>query len=303
MVADRPRLSITAFGCAPTASSSEKFCMLRAPDLQHVGVARDQLDVARVHHLGDDGQPGLGARVGEDLEPVLLHPLERVGRRARLERAAAQEVRARRLDRGRGLVDLLAALDRARAGDDAEAAAADARAADVDEACRRASPRATRASTASTPPPRRRRRGITVNMPGIERPLVARDADGQPRGARDLVGREPERADLVLDRGDVGARRAGLHDDEHWGPSVHAGGPARPSHAARRSARWLAALLAGLLGQLFVGDLLERLERVGARDLASVDEHRRRAVHADRLAFLGLGLDRRLVLLARRGRP
>src|SRR6478752_3559148 len=41
----------------------------------------------------------------------------------------------------------------------------------------------------------------------------------------------------------------------------------------RLSRRLPAALLAaGLLGQLLVGDLLEGLERVGARDLAAVDE-------------------------------
>src|SRR3954462_14847418 len=66
------------------------------------------------------------------------------------------------------------------------------------------------------------------------------------------------------------------------GRSVHAG-EGQPVLPRAFTGRGLALLLAGLLGQLFVGDLLERLERIGARDLASVDEHRRRAVHAYRL--------------------
>ena len=63
-------------------------------DLEHVGVLGDELDVGDVDDLGDDRQAGLRAHVGEDLEPALAEPLERVRRGARLERAAAQQGRA-----------------------------------------------------------------------------------------------------------------------------------------------------------------------------------------------------------------
>ena len=63
-------------------------------DLQHVGVLGDEIDLPRVHHLGDDRQAGLGAHLGEDLERVGAQALERVRRRARLERAAAKHRRA-----------------------------------------------------------------------------------------------------------------------------------------------------------------------------------------------------------------
>jgi hypothetical protein len=48
-------------------------------DLQHVRITRHQHDVARIHHLRDDRQPGLLAGLLEDLESVFLEALERVG--------------------------------------------------------------------------------------------------------------------------------------------------------------------------------------------------------------------------------
>ena len=64
-------------------------------DLEDVGVLGDQLDVARVHDLGDDGQArGLARASASSLQPLLPEPLERVRGGARLERAAAQDRRA-----------------------------------------------------------------------------------------------------------------------------------------------------------------------------------------------------------------
>jgi hypothetical protein len=45
--------------------------------------------VLGVHDLGDDGQARGRARAAQQLEPLGAHALERVGRGARLERAAA----------------------------------------------------------------------------------------------------------------------------------------------------------------------------------------------------------------------
>jgi hypothetical protein len=58
-------------------------------------------------------------------EPVLLEPLEGVGRRARLERPAAEHVGARRLDPLGHRVELGLRLHRARAGHDHDLAAPD----------------------------------------------------------------------------------------------------------------------------------------------------------------------------------
>ena len=102
------------------------------PDLEHVGVRAHDVQVARVHDLGDDGQAGLVAGGGQHLEALLAETLERVGRRARFEGAAAHHVAAGRLDGAGGGQHLLRRLDRTRAGDDREVAAADLRATHLD---------------------------------------------------------------------------------------------------------------------------------------------------------------------------
>ena len=63
-------------------------------DLHDVGVLGDRVGVRGVEQLGDDRQPGLRARLGEDLQRRGAQALERERRRARLERAAAQHRRA-----------------------------------------------------------------------------------------------------------------------------------------------------------------------------------------------------------------
>jgi hypothetical protein len=103
--------------------------MLRAP-ICSVGDLQQLLQVARVHHLGDDRQarPRLG--FGEQAQPLLAEPLERVGRGARLEGTAAEHRGAGIAHSGRGFQHLLARLDRARPGDHREMRAADRSAGD-----------------------------------------------------------------------------------------------------------------------------------------------------------------------------
>ena len=149
------------------------------------------------------GSPVLAARLGEDLQAFFLHALKRVGGRARLEGAAAQEVRARRLDRHRRRIDLLAALDGARAGDDAEAPAAESAPPPIMTAVssgftsRDTSFHGLEIGTASATPL------MTVKIPGSSGPWIAGDADRQPRRARHLVRREPELPNPRLDRRDL----------------------------------------------------------------------------------------------------
>ena len=64
-------------------------------DLDHVRHLEDRLEVALVHQLGDDRQPGLGLGLGEQPQPLLAEALEGVRRGARLVGAAAEQ-RARR---------------------------------------------------------------------------------------------------------------------------------------------------------------------------------------------------------------
>ena len=102
-------------------------------ELDHVGDLGDRLDVARVHQLGDDRQPGLGLGLGEQAQALLPEALEGVRARARLVGAAAEEARAARGDRARRGHDLVARLDRARPGDEAEVVAADLAPVDLDD--------------------------------------------------------------------------------------------------------------------------------------------------------------------------
>ena len=79
----------------------------------------------RGHHLGDDRQAGFVTRLARISSPRLPEPAKLVGRGARLVGAAAQHLRAGRLDRpGRGQ-RLLLDLDRAGPGDDRHLVAAD----------------------------------------------------------------------------------------------------------------------------------------------------------------------------------
>ena len=55
MVADMPRLSSTGLRVPQLAEQREVLHVARA-DLEMSGVAADQLDLADVHHLGDDRQ-------------------------------------------------------------------------------------------------------------------------------------------------------------------------------------------------------------------------------------------------------
>ena len=64
-------------------------------DLEDVGVLGDDVDLARLHDLGDDRQAGPLARLGEVAERLDAEPLEAVRTGPRLERAAAEDRRAR----------------------------------------------------------------------------------------------------------------------------------------------------------------------------------------------------------------
>ena len=91
MVAVMPRLSSTGFPARADRLEQPEVGHVAGADLQHVGVLGDDRDVPGVDDLGDHRQPGGRADVGEDLERLDAEALEGVRRRARLERAAAQQ--------------------------------------------------------------------------------------------------------------------------------------------------------------------------------------------------------------------
>ena len=94
-------------------------------DLHDVDAAlHEQLDVAHVHDLGDDGHTRGGLGLDEQVQPALAHALVGIRGGAGLVRAATQHRGAGRFA-ALGDSDEVVALDRAGAGDDLEVAAAD----------------------------------------------------------------------------------------------------------------------------------------------------------------------------------
>ena len=85
-------------------------------DLDDVDVLLEGGHVGRVDDLADDRQAVLVMRLVQELERRQAEPLERVGRGARLEGAAAQDAGTLALDASGRLHQLLARLDRARPG-------------------------------------------------------------------------------------------------------------------------------------------------------------------------------------------
>ena len=102
-------------------------------DLDHVGILRDQFDVVDVHDLRHDLEPRLVRRLAQHLQPLFRQSLEIIGRSARLEGTAAQELGAVLLHALGRFHELLHALDSARSRHDRQVPRADLHASDVDD--------------------------------------------------------------------------------------------------------------------------------------------------------------------------
>ncbi len=97
-------------------------------DLEHVRVLGDEFDLPRVHDFGDHRQPGRGAHFREEFKRLEPEPAKRVRRRARLERATAQQGGAGPSHTVGAFEEHRAPLDRTRTGDDRNRFAAKRRA-------------------------------------------------------------------------------------------------------------------------------------------------------------------------------
>ena len=97
-------------------------------DLQHIRVARDPLDIARIEHFGNDAQAVPIAGIAQHLEPLFAEPLKRIRRGTWFVRAAAQDVGSCGGHRRRGRFELFARFDSARAGANGDLVASKSRA-------------------------------------------------------------------------------------------------------------------------------------------------------------------------------
>ena len=88
-------------GDPPDVAQQRVVLHVPGADLEDVRVLGHDVDLVRLHHLGDDRQPGPLARLGEVAERLDAQALEGVRAGPRLERAAAQDRGAGRLRRRR----------------------------------------------------------------------------------------------------------------------------------------------------------------------------------------------------------
>lgn len=87
-------------------------------DLQNIRHLNDQGDLLRRHYLRHHREPGLGPRLGQQLQPLEPQALEGVRRGARLERAGPQHMSPRLPNRMGGLQQLGTGFDGAGAGNE-----------------------------------------------------------------------------------------------------------------------------------------------------------------------------------------
>ena len=97
IVVAMPRLSSTGLRVSADAPQQREVLHVARADLKDVGVLGDELDLVGSITSVIDREPGFPPGLGQQLQPLVLEPLERVGRGARLEGAAAQHARAGRL--------------------------------------------------------------------------------------------------------------------------------------------------------------------------------------------------------------
>ena len=94
IVAEMPRLSSTGLRACPSSRSSVKFCMLRAPTWKMSAY----LSISSIWLMSITSETSFRfsaiGGVAQQLQPFLAEPLEAVRRAARLERAAAEDLRA-----------------------------------------------------------------------------------------------------------------------------------------------------------------------------------------------------------------
>ena len=88
-------------------------------DLDRIGMLRDQVDVGRFHHFGDDRQADLAPDLGKQLETFGAVALESIRARARLIGTGAQDRRTGRFRRLSAGEQLVGGFDRARPGNKA----------------------------------------------------------------------------------------------------------------------------------------------------------------------------------------
>ena len=104
-----------------------KVLHVAGPDLDHIGILRNQVETLVVQSFGNNPQAELVPYLGHDLQPVFAHALKSIGGSARLIGAPAKELGSRRRDLLRNRKSLLPGFDGARSGNHRQVPAANGR--------------------------------------------------------------------------------------------------------------------------------------------------------------------------------
>src|SRR3990172_32752 len=229
----RPHAALEEHGLVRLADLVQEGEVLHvaAANLEDVGVAGDEVDVAGVHHLGDDGQAGLGAGFGEDLEALFAVTTEGVGATAGLEGAAAQDMGAGGLHRPRRLHDVLLRVHRTGTRHHHQAAVADLQRPHLHDRVLLLHLAAGELEGLADADD-----GVDAVKDGelVEQLRVdgAEHGDDVALNAADQVVLEPQLSDVLLDGQYLGFGGLCLHYDDHLGGLLFSGGGAFRSRLA-----------------------------------------------------------------------
>ena len=203
-------------GLIGAAEFLEHFEILHAAgtDLNDVDVFEER-QMRDAHDFSDDGQPCGFAGLEEQVKPFASEPLEIVGRRTRLEGAAAEHCGASGFHGFGDADDLLFGFNRAGTGNHGEVAAAHLGAARFDDRVLRmeeAVGEFAGVTYAANGFNRRKRQNL---VGGQMQAGFADDADGCFFLPLHDDSTKPSGFKTVLKIGDVGRCGGGLHDDDH----------------------------------------------------------------------------------------
>ena len=223
-------------GDPPDVAQERVVLHVAGADLEHVDVLGDELDLAGSMTSVTTGSPVRSRASARKRRPSTPRPWNAYGRGARLERAAADDRGAGRLDRVSRVEQLLAALDRARPGHHRERAVADDRVEDRDDRVlgvelargqlERAGDRGDALDAGQ--------RAETLEQGRPARADLADDGDRRPLGADVIERRQALGEDLALDAEDLGLGGADGHHHEH---RVGVSSVGRPAQTKKQRSR------------------------------------------------------------------
>src|SRR5439155_12119434 len=192
------------------ALQKRKILHVASPDLNHVAVLLDEVDMRFLDGFSHNLQTELLANGCHNFPAFFAEALERVRRRSRFPNTSTKKTRTTLLHSFRDGEGLFATLDRARTRDNRELAVANRRVADANHSLVRSQIECDQFVRLSDADDFRDTDKI-FETPAIDRSFIAGDADRRPRGSRHGMRAEADCLNNVYHRIDFRCRGAGFH--------------------------------------------------------------------------------------------